>query len=79
MSSFMKCDCKTRSLCLADRIKSRCTASCTQAQRPTPLVLAKDFPGELVPQDANDEPASALLARIASSNTAVAGKNASSQ
>ena len=60
---------------LADRIEARCTAARTQAQRLTPLVLAKAFRGELVPQDPNDEPASALLARIASSNTAVAGKN----
>jgi len=60
---------------LADRIEARCTAARAQAQRLTPLVLAKAFRGELVPQDPNDEPASALLARIASSNTAVAGKN----
>jgi type I restriction enzyme S subunit len=60
---------------LADRIEARCTAARAQAQRLTPLVLAKAFRGELVPQDPADEPASALLARIASSNTAVAGKN----
>ena len=60
---------------LADRIEARCTAARTQAQRLTPLVLAKAFRGELVPQDPNDEPASALLARIASSNTAAAEKN----
>ena len=60
---------------LADRIETRCTTARAQAQRLTPLVLAKAFRGELVPQDPNDEPASALLARIASSNTAVAGKN----
>jgi type I restriction enzyme S subunit len=60
---------------LADRIEARCTAARAKAQRLTPLVLAKAFRGELVPQDPNDEPASALLARIASSNTAVAGKN----
>lgn len=60
---------------LSDRIEARCTAARTQAQRLTPLVLAKAFRGELVPQDPNDEHASALLARIASSNTAVAGKN----
>jgi type I restriction enzyme S subunit len=60
---------------LADRIEASCTAARTQAQRLTPLVLAKAFRGELVPQDPNDEPASALLARIASSNTAMAGKN----
>ena len=60
---------------LADRIEARCTAARTHAQRLTPLVLAKAFRGELVPQDPNDEPASALLARIASSNTVVARKN----
>jgi type I restriction enzyme S subunit len=60
---------------LADRIEARCTAARTQAQRLTPLVLAKAFRGELVPQDPNDEPASALLERTALSNTAVAGKN----
>ena len=60
---------------LADRIEARFTAARARAQRLTPLVLAKAFRGELVPQDPNDEPASALLARIASSNTPVAGKN----
>jgi type I restriction enzyme S subunit len=60
---------------LADLIEARCTAARAQAQRLSPLVLAKAFRGELVPQDPNDEPASALLARIASSDTAVAGKN----
>jgi type I restriction enzyme, S subunit len=60
---------------LADRIEVRCTAARAQAQRLTPLVLAKAFRGELVPQDPTDEPASALLARIASSNTGVVGKN----
>ena len=60
---------------LADRIEARCTAARTQAQRLTSLVLAKAFRGELVAQDPNDEAASALLAHIASSNAAVAGKN----
>ena len=60
---------------LADSIGARCTAARTQAQRLSLLVLAKAFRGELVPQDPTDEPASALLARIASSNTVVAGKN----
>ncbi|WP_305075474.1 restriction endonuclease subunit S [Propionivibrio sp.] len=49
---------------LADRIEARHTAACTQAQRLAPLLLAKAFRGELVPQDPNDEPASALLERI---------------
>jgi type I restriction enzyme S subunit len=59
---------------LADRIEASCTATRNQAQRLTPLVLAKAFRGELVPQVPNDEPASALLARIASANTAVIEK-----
>ena len=48
----------------ANRIDARCTAARAQAQRLTPLVLAKAFRGELVAQDQNDEPASELLARI---------------
>ena len=60
---------------LADRIEARCATARAQAQRLTPLVLAKAFRGELVPQDPSDEPASALLARIASANTAGAGKS----
>ncbi len=49
---------------MADRIEARCNAARTQAQRLTPLLLAKAFRGELVPQDPNDEPACKLLARI---------------
>lgn len=60
---------------LADQIEARCTTARAQAQRLSPLVLAKAFRGELVPQDPNEEPASVLLARLASSNPAVAGKN----
>ena len=60
---------------LADRIEARCTAARTQAQRLSLLVLAKAFRGELVPQDSTDEPASALLARIALLNSAVVGKS----
>lgn len=55
---------------LADRIEARYTAARAQAQRLTPLLLAKAFRGELVPQDSNDEPASALLQRIASAQSA---------
>ena len=57
---------------LADRIEARTTAARTHAQRLSPLVLAKAFRGELVPQDPQDEPASVLLAGIASSNTTLA-------
>lgn len=49
---------------LADRIEARYTAARAQAQRLSPLLLAKAFRGELVPQDPNDQPASALLERI---------------
>lgn len=56
---------------LADRIEARCATARTQAQRLTPLVLAKAFRGELVPQDPSDEPASALLARLAAQKTSV--------
>ena len=38
------------------------------------LTLAKAFRGELVPQDPNDEPASALLARIVNQRTASAAE-----
>lgn len=50
---------------LADRIETRCTAARAQAQRLTPLVLAKAFRGELEPQDPEDESANDLLNRIA--------------
>lgn len=60
---------------LADRIEARATAARTHAQRLSPLVLAKAFRGELVPQDPDEEPAVELLARIAASNTVVAEKN----
>lgn len=57
-------------LALADRIEARANAARTPAQRLSPLVLAKAFRGELVQQDPQDEPASALLERIASQRTA---------
>lgn len=50
---------------LADRMEARCKVARAQAQRLTPLTLGKAFRGELVQQDTNDEPASALLKRIA--------------
>lgn len=57
---------------LADRIEARCTAARAQAQRLTPLLLAKAFRGELVPQDPNDEPAVELLRRLNDSRQASA-------
>jgi type I restriction enzyme S subunit len=50
---------------LAARIESRLAAGMRQAERLTPLTLAKAFRGELVPQDPNEEPASVLLQRRA--------------
>lgn len=48
----------------ADRLEAHYQAACIQIERLTPVLLAKAFRGELVPQDPNDEPASALLERI---------------
>lgn len=48
----------------ANRIKARLQAAQTATDRLTPALLAKAFRGELVPQDANDEPASELLRRL---------------
>lgn len=48
----------------ADRLEARYTAARAQVERLTPALLAKAFRGELVPQDPNDEPASAMLARL---------------
>lgn len=48
----------------ADRLEARYTAARAQIEKLTPSLLAKAFRGELVPQDPNDEPASALLERF---------------
>lgn len=48
----------------ADRLEARYTAAHAQIEKLTPSLLAKAFRGKLVPQDPNDEPASALLERI---------------
>ncbi len=55
---------------LADAIEAKCKTARAQVERLTPAILAKAFRGELVPQDPNDEPASALLARIAAERAA---------
>ena len=60
---------------LADRIEARVTAARAQAQRLSPLVLAKAFRGELAPQDPEDEPASKLLERVTSAEANVSKKN----
>jgi len=48
----------------ADRLEARYKNARAQVERLTPVLLAKAFRGELVPQDPNDEPASVLLDRI---------------
>lgn len=50
----------------ADRIEARYIAMYAQTQRLAPQVLAKAFRGELTEQDPSDEPANALLSRLAS-------------
>lgn len=50
---------------LAKKIESIVEAARGKSRRLTPLTLAKAFRGELVAQNPNDEPASALLARLA--------------
>jgi type I restriction enzyme S subunit len=51
----------------ADRIEARLATAQKTVERLTPATLAKAFRGELVPQDPNDEPASALLNRLSTS------------
>jgi type I restriction enzyme, S subunit len=48
----------------ADRIETQYKKARQNIDRLTPALLAKAFRGELVPQDAKDEPASVLLERI---------------
>jgi type I restriction enzyme, S subunit len=50
---------------IADRIEERYQKAKTQVDKLTQSILAKAFRGELVPQCPDDEPASALLEKIA--------------
>lgn len=58
----------------ADRLEARYATARAQVEKLTPALLAKAFRGELVPQDPNDEPASALLERIRASRVATPAK-----
>jgi type I restriction enzyme S subunit len=49
---------------IADRLEQRGREVARCVERLSPVVLARAFRGELVPQDPNDEPASRLLERI---------------
>jgi type I restriction enzyme S subunit len=60
----------------ADRLEARLATARAATERLTPALLAKAFRGELVPQDPNDEPASALLQRLAASRAASSAKPA---
>lgn len=49
---------------LADALRATTKASLRRAERLRQSILERAFRGELVPQDSNDEPAEALLARL---------------
>jgi type I restriction enzyme S subunit len=51
-------------IALADPIEARLSAVQRQVDALTPSLLARAFSGHRVPQDPNDEPASASLERI---------------
>ncbi|MEN3113312.1 restriction endonuclease subunit S [Uliginosibacterium paludis] len=53
----------------ADRLEARLTTARKQAEQLTPALLARAFRGELVPQDPNDEPATELLKRLATTRS----------
>lgn len=50
---------------IADKLEASLAKARKRVDQLTPAILAQAFRGELVAQDPNDEPASALLARIA--------------
>jgi type I restriction enzyme S subunit len=58
----------------ADRIEARLATAQATVARLTPSTLAKAFRGDLVPQDPDDEPAAALLERIAALKDVVPAK-----
>jgi type I restriction enzyme S subunit len=49
---------------LADQLEARLAVAQRQVDQLTPALLARAFAGKLVPQNPNDEPASALLEKI---------------
>lgn len=55
-----------RLLAVADQIERRYAGAKARVKRLAPQVLAKAFRGELMEQDPSDEPANALLTRLAS-------------
>ena len=61
----------------ADALEARYRKAKTHVDRLTQSILAKAFRGDLVPQDPNDEPASALLERIRQTRDATGVKKRS--
>lgn len=64
-----------RRLSCADAIQSTIEADLRRADRLRQAILKRAFAGKLVPQDPNDEPASALLARIRAEREAKSNHN----
>jgi type I restriction enzyme S subunit len=64
---------------LVDQLEARLVTSRKFIDRLTPALLAKAFRGELVPQDANDEPASVLLERMRAASKALSARSTPSQ
>lgn len=58
----------------ADCLERHCTNAAAQVAALTPSALAKAFRGELVAQDPNDKPASALLAKLKTAQISAAAK-----
>jgi type I restriction enzyme, S subunit len=58
----------------ADGLERHCTRAAAQVASLTPSALAKAFRGELVAQDPNDEPASALLAKLKTAQISAAAE-----
>lgn len=54
----------------ADQLEAKVASAKSRIDKLTQSILAEAFRGELVPQDPNDEPASALMARIKNQCTA---------